>query len=168
MSYTLDDLCSDTRQSLKSQPGHAGREETRQHLEKLLKDKEFLAEHFGPGAKTGKFRLYSDPEFGFTVISFVSAVGRVESPPHDHGDSWAIYGQATLHTKMRDWEPGDPKGEGGSAELRPVKEYRLESGQAELYEVGKIHSIHPADNCRYVRIAGTPDDTFNARGSLSD
>jgi predicted metal-dependent enzyme (double-stranded beta helix superfamily) len=164
MSYTLDDLCADTRQSLKSKPGHEGREEVRQHLERLLSDKEFLAEHCGPDAKVGKYRLYSDPELGFTVISFISAAGRTESPPHDHGESWAIYGQATLHTNMRDWEHGDAKTEGAPAELRPVKEYRLDPGQAELYDVGDIHSIHPADNCRYVRIAGTPEDVFNARG----
>ena len=55
---------------------------------------------------------------------------------------------------MRDWELGD------GAEAKPVREYLLEPGKAHLYDVGDIHSIHPADNCRYVRIAGTPADAF--------
>jgi predicted metal-dependent enzyme (double-stranded beta helix superfamily) len=158
MGYTLDDLCADSRASLKSKPGHEGRDECRQHLEKLLADKEFVAKYCGPDAEVGKEVIYSDPELGFTVINFVSRAGRVESPPHDHGDSWAIYGQATLHTAMRDWELGN------GAEAKPVRDYLLEPGQAHLYDVGDIHSIHPADNCRYVRIAGTPADAFNPVG----
>ena len=168
MSYTLDDLCADTRQSLKLKPGREGREEVRQHLEKLLSDKDFLAEHCGPDAKVGKFRLYSDPELGFTIISFLSTTGRVESPPHDHGDSWAIYGQATLQTRMRDWELGNTNSDDAPAELRASKEYFLQPGQAHLYDIGDVHSIHPADNCSYVRIAGSPEDAFNPLGPAPD
>ena len=161
MGYTLEDLCSDSRKRLNSKPGHEGREEVRQHLEKLLCDKEFVAEHCGPDAEIGKHRLYSDPELGFTVINFISPAGRVESPPHDHADSWAIYGQVTLHTSMRDWERGNRKPDGTEGDVIPIRSYDLGPGQAHLYDVGDIHSIHPADNCRYVRIAGTPEDAFN-------
>ena len=158
MSYTLDNLCDDARASLKSKPGYEGRDECRRHLEKLLSDKVFVAKYGGPDAKVGKEVIYSDVELGFTVINLVSQAERVESPPHDHGDSWAIYGQATLHTAMRDWVLDD------GAVAKPIKEYRLEPGQAHLYDVGDIHSIHPAGNCHYVRIAGTPEDAFNPVG----
>jgi hypothetical protein len=44
----------------------------------------------------GRHTLYEDPELGFVVLSHVNAKA-AKSPPHDHGASWAIYGQA-LHT----------------------------------------------------------------------
>ena len=69
---------------------------------------------------------------------------------------------------MRDWEPGDTTADGLPTDLRPVKTYRLEPGQAHLYDVGEIHSIHPADESRYVRIAGTPNDVFRPMEQASD
>lgn len=168
MGYTLNNLCEDSRLSLISKPGYEGREEVRRHLEKLLSDKEFVAKYCGPDAEVGKEVLYTDPELGFTVINFISPAGRVESPPHDHGDSWAIYGQATLHTAMRDWVLETSEVGTKASEAKPVREYRLEPGQAHLYDVGDIHSIHPSDNCRYVRIAGTPEDAFNPVGPTPD
>ena len=60
MTYTLDDFCNDTRTALISNPGHAGRDEVRQHLEQLLKNKEFLDEYCGPDAENGVHTLFED------------------------------------------------------------------------------------------------------------
>jgi hypothetical protein len=77
------------------------------------------------------------------------------SPPHDHGASWAIYGQATHHTDMIEWERADDGTDPKHANLKPVKKYRLNPGQAGIYQDGKIHSIDYPDYARFVRVTGT-------------
>ena len=44
------------------------------------------------GARLERHVLYEDPELGFCILAHNYA-GSKESPPHDHGPSWAIYGQ---------------------------------------------------------------------------
>ena len=39
-----------------------------------------------------------------------------------------------------------------------------EPGQAQLYHPGEIHSVHPSDHCCYVRVAGTPADSYRPIG----
>ena len=41
------------------------------------------------------------------------------------------------------------------AKLKPVKKYRLNPGQAGIYQDGAIHSIDYPDNARFVRVTGT-------------
>lgn len=164
MTYTLQNFSADTRKSLTTKSEREGPEEVQMHLEKLLVDEGFVAQYAGPDAEVGKEVIYSDPELGFTVLVYNSRSGRAESAPHDHDDSWAIYGQAKFHTDMRDWEKLDPSLEGSKADVRVTREYRLDPGQAKLYHQGDIHSIHPSDNCCYVRVAGTPADGFRPIG----
>ena len=168
MAYTLEEFCSDTRQSLKSKPDRESREEVRLHLEKLLVDEEFVARCTGPEVKPEREVIYSDPELGFTVLVYNSRAGRAESAPHDHDDTWAIYGQAKFHTDMRDFEKIDPKLEGAIADVRATREYRLGPGQAQLYHPGEIHSVYPSDHCCYVRVAGTPADAYRPIGRKKD
>ncbi len=156
MAYTLDDFCNDARAALTSKPGHAGRDEVRQHLEQLLTNQDFLDEHCGPNAEDGVHTLFEDKELGFCVLAHIRGdEPRKESPPHDHGPSWAIYGQATEFTDMADWVRQDDGGQEGRAELERTKDYRLDPMHAGLYDIGDIHSINPAPNSRYIRVTGT-------------
>ena len=98
MAYTLDAFCHDCRDALKADAGPGGREAVRRKLELLLADRDFVAEHVTP-APPGRHTLYEDPELGFVVLCHVNPRGG-KSPPHDHGASWAIYGQATEYTDM--------------------------------------------------------------------
>ena len=77
------------------------------------------------------------------------------SPPHDHGASWAIYGQATHYTDMIEWEREDNGADTKHAKLKPVKKYRLTPGKAGIYQDGKIHSIDYPDHSRFIRVTGT-------------
>ena len=81
-----------------------------------------------------------------------------KSPPHDHGASWAIYGQAAKYTEMIEWERvgGDDK----HAELKETKRYRLNPGQAGIYQNGAIHSIDYPDKSRFVRVTGVNLDNI--------
>jgi indolepyruvate ferredoxin oxidoreductase, beta subunit len=154
MPYDLDQFVSDCRSVLKRDPGPAGREEVRTRLERLLSNKEFVEEYCGEHVPRGLKLLYEDPELGFQVLAHINDKARV-SPPHDHGASWAIYGQATKYTEMTEWERKDDGSDPGKAKLNPVKKYRLLPGHAGIYQDGTIHSIDYPDQARFVRVTGT-------------
>jgi rhodanese-related sulfurtransferase len=109
MSYDLDQFIADCRTSLARDPGPKGREEVRLALERLLSNKEFVEEYCGANVPRGLKVLYEDPRLGFQVLAHINDKARV-SPPHDHGASWAIYGQATHYTDMIEWEREDDGG----------------------------------------------------------
>ena len=71
--------------------------------------------------------LYEDPQLGFCVLAH-SYKGPKNSPPHDHGPSWAIYGQAKGETEMTDYELVAPAAEGKPGKARPVRTYKLTPG----------------------------------------
>ncbi len=159
MSYDLDQFIADCRTSLARDPGPKGREEVRVALERLLSNKEFVEEYCGEKVPRGLKVLYEDPNLGFQVLAHINDKARV-SPPHDHGASWAIYGQATHYTEMTEWQRADD-GSSGKAKLKPAKKYRLLPGHAGIYQDGKIHSIDYPDSSRFVRVTGTNLDKIN-------
>jgi predicted metal-dependent enzyme (double-stranded beta helix superfamily) len=152
MAYALNEFIADCRAILQRDPGPKGREDVRQHLERLLANKDFVAATCGDDVPTGLKLLYEDKDLGFQVLAHVNDKAR-KSPPHDHGASWAIYGQAAKYTEMIEWERvgGDDK----HAELKETKRYRLNPGQAGIYQNGAIHSIDYPDRARFIRVTGT-------------
>lgn len=153
MPYTLDQFTADARAALQSENNANGREKVRQLAGKLLANKDFVASAFPPDAKTGKTTLYEDPDFGFVVLAHVNEKGG-KSPPHDHGPSWAVYGQVTGYTDMTVWNRTDGGQGSGDANLEKVKEYRLNPGEVGKYDVGDIHSIAYPDGARFLRVTG--------------
>jgi len=151
MAYEFDQFIADCRASLSRDPGPKGREEVRAGLERLLANHDFVKAHCGDGAPAGVKILYEDPKLGFQVLAHIMDKART-SPPHDHGASWAIYGQASKYTDMTEWERS---AHGGKGELKAVKQYRLNPGQAGIYQEGRIHSIDYPDRARFVRVTGT-------------
>jgi predicted metal-dependent enzyme (double-stranded beta helix superfamily) len=160
MSYTLDQFIADTRNALKRDPGPAGREQVRKKLEELLSNKDFVEEYCGDHVPRGLKLLYEDPELKFQILAHINDKARV-SPPHDHGESWAIYGQATKYTEMTEWEREDDGSNPKYAKLKPARKYRLMPGQAGIYQDGMIHSIDYPDYARFVRVTGTNLDQIN-------
>jgi len=153
LAYTLEEFCRDTKSALSSTPGPAGREKVRVLLEKLLANPAFVDDAVGPDAPAGRRKLYEDSELGFVVLAHVNSKAH-RSPPHDHGASWAVYGQATKHTDMTVWKRLDDGTGPGDARLVAEHTYRLEPGHAGTYDVGAIHSIDYPDNARFVRVTG--------------
>jgi predicted metal-dependent enzyme (double-stranded beta helix superfamily) len=160
MSYGLQDFVQDCRSILARDGGPSGREQVRQRLERLLANQGFIQQYCGEEAPQGLKLLYEDPELGFQILAHINDKARV-SPPHDHGDSWAIYGQATHHTEMTEWEREDDGSNPGEACLKAVKKYRLLPGQAGIYQEGRIHSIDYPDGARFVRVTGTNLDNID-------
>lgn len=152
MTYTLAAFCADCRESVGA--GEAGREQIRRDLERLLGEDDFVSAHCTAEAVAGISVLHSDAETGFQILLHVYAEGK-ESPPHDHGESWAVYGQAVEHTDMTVWRRGDDGARAGYAEVEPVRSYRLDPGMAGKFEPGDIHSIRFPAGARFVRVTGT-------------
>jgi hypothetical protein len=99
MTYDLNQFIADCHEILARDPGPAGREQVRVNLERLLANKDFVEEYCGDAVSRGLKVLYEDPKLGFQILAHINDKARV-SPPHDHGASWAIYGQATEYTPV--------------------------------------------------------------------
>ncbi len=160
MAYQLDHFIADCRAILKRDPGPTGREEVRCKLEALLNNPEFIRTHCSDDTPRGLHVLYEDTELGFQILAHINDKARV-SPPHDHGASWAIYGQATHYTDMIEWEREDDGADAKHAKLKPARKYRLLPGHAGIYQDGKIHSIDYPDHARFIRVTGTNLDRIH-------
>ena len=160
MSYSLEEFYADARSALKADSGPAGRDAVRAKLEQLLKEETFVAEYCGPNAKPGIKTIYRCPETGFNVLVHIYEKGK-SGPPHDHGKSWAIYGQAAGRTVMTIWKRLDDGTLSGRANLEKDKSFELGPGMAGKFDVGDIHSIEISDGSKFVRVTGTDLNTID-------
>ena len=160
MAYDLNQFITDCRDILARDPGPGGREQVRINLERLLGNSDFVETYCGDSVPRGLNVLYEDPKLGFQILAHINDKARI-SPPHDHGASWAIYGQATKYTDMIEWEREDDGKDPNQAKLKPVKKYRLTPGKAGIYQDGAIHSIDYPDYARFVRVTGTNLDKID-------
>ena len=154
MPYTLEQLSSDIRSELKSDPGAAGQRKVLDHVSKALLDDAFVEKHLTPDACKPRKVLYEDPDLGFCICGHVYETGMDKVWPHDHGPSWAIYGLASGDTEMTDWDvvtAGDGK---VPTLVKPVKTYEMKRGDCYLYEVGAVHSPIIGQGAKLVRVEG--------------
>jgi predicted metal-dependent enzyme (double-stranded beta helix superfamily) len=156
-TYGLDEFCRDCREAIKKDPGDGGREIIREKLAQLIKNEKFVAEHLGPERPFGTYTLYHDPETDFHVLAHCFTNGS-KSPPHDHGKSWAIYGQTRGYTDMIVWDRKDDGSDNNNVRLEVAEEYRLDPGDVGIFHPGDIHSIEFNDGSRFVRVTGTDLD----------
>ncbi len=154
MTQTLEQFSADCHRILKEDPGPAGRQKVCALVREVCKDEVFVAANLGDDVPDRKV-LYEDPELGFCILGHVhkDAPGRL-SPPHDHGPSWAIYGQAKGETIMTDYFPVACPVEDQPGKARPVREYKLVPGDAYLYNEGDLHSPRREGPTRLIRIEG--------------
>ena len=155
MSRALTQLAADIREALKTSGGRAAKEIVCKHVSKALSDQSFIATHLQDRAPSANPRevLYEDSELGFCICGHVYS-GPANGTPHDHGPSWAIYGQATGTTEMTDWKIVR-KGEGDQPTLvEPLKTYLMEPGDAHLYDIGDVHSPKRDTPVKLIRIEG--------------
>ena len=156
MAYTLEQFASACHDILKAKPGSAGREEVCTLLRDVLRDEAFISRYLTDDTPERQI-LYEDPELGFCILAHVYT-GPKDSPPHDHGPSWAIYGQARGKTRMTDWELLEPASAAKPGKVRERKTYELTPGMAHVYHEGELHSPSRAGPTRLIRIEGTNMD----------
>ncbi len=153
MEYDLNRLSTEFRDILSKDSGPGGREKVRQVLEKALVDDAFVNAYLGPDNKDPRKILYEDPDMGFCIVAHVHE-GAKDSKPHDHGSSWAIYGQAAGTTTMTEWKVTRPRNGDEPAAVEAASVYEMTPGMAKLYDVGDVHSPSRAGPTRLIRIEG--------------
>jgi hypothetical protein len=155
MGYTIPKLAEEIRSALEAEPGVAGRKRVLGIVSCALRDEAFVAQHLKDRPKGGDPRevLYEDPKLGFCICGHVYEAN-ANGSPHDHGGSWAIYGQATGVTEMTEWKIVE-KGEGGKPSLVvPERTYDMKPGDAQYYDVGQVHSPRREMPVKLIRVEG--------------
>jgi hypothetical protein len=155
MTYTLEQFAADIRDALRADQGPAGKRKVSQLVSRSLNDPDFVATHLKDRPPNANPRevLYEDPELGFCICGHVYD-SVANGSPHDHGSSWAIYGQAVGVTEMTDWRIVE-KGEAGKPTLvEPVRTYVMKPGDAHLYDVADVHSPRREAPVKLIRIEG--------------
>ncbi|CAA9256807.1 MAG: hypothetical protein AVDCRST_MAG27-2366 [uncultured Craurococcus sp.] len=156
MALTLEQFAADCRAALKAHPGTEGRAAVCELVQKALQDRDFVAAILPEGTPERQV-IYEDPELGFAILAH-AYVGAKSSTPHDHGPSWAIYGQAEGETVMTDYECLVRPTETTPGKARPVRDYSLQPGDAYLYEPGELHAPRRDGPTRLLRIEGVNMD----------
>ena len=152
----LERFAKDCHDILKAEPGPAGRRKVCALLEKALKDRDFVSANVSE--KTSERQvIYEDGELGFCILAHNYA-GAKESPPHDHGPSWAIYGQARGETHMTDYERVAEPGDGKPGKAKPMRTYKLVPCVAHVYNERDLHSPRRDGPTQLIRIEGTNMD----------
>jgi len=151
---TIEQFGAECHAILKQDSGPAGLEKIRRGLEEILTDETILATHLGPDADLERNILYEDPELKFCIIAHVYK-GAKNSAPHDHGPTWAIYGQAAGTTEMTEYRMVQAPADGKPGKAAPVKTYEMTPGMATAYAIGQLHSPRRESETRLIRIEGT-------------
>ncbi|MDH3239919.1 MAG: hypothetical protein OEO83_04555 [Alphaproteobacteria bacterium] len=153
MNPVIEQFAKACHDILENDPGPAGREQVRRRLEQVLVDDSVVRDYFGPGADSTRNVLYEDPDLGFCVIAHVYKDKRI-SNPHDHAESWAIYGQVDGVTHMTEYRSVEKPVDGKPGKAEPVKTYDLKPGMAVAYEPGVLHAPVRHEPTKLLRIEG--------------
>ncbi len=159
MTWTLEQFADRCKEALRADPGQPGREKVCALVQDVLRDKDFVDRYVAPDGPERKV-LYEDPELGFTILAHAYH-GAKDARPHDHGPSWAIYGQAEGETIMTDWECLARPTQTTPGKARRIRDYTLTPGMAYLYEPGVLHSPRREGSTRLLRIEGVNMDRVN-------
>ena len=152
MGMTLEAFAAECHRILESHPGPEGRQKVCALVQDVLKDDAFVARHLGDDVPERKI-LYEDPGLGFCILAH-NYTGAKESAPHDHGPTWAIYGQARGETVMSDWTVLEQAAEGKPGRVRRARSYALKPGDAHVYNEGDVHSPRRDGPTKLIRIEG--------------
>jgi hypothetical protein len=153
MAYTLEQLSADCRAALTENPGTPGREKVRDCIARACGDAEFAATHLGEDVTVERNILYEDPDLKFCILAHVYK-GPKKSQPHDHGPSWAIYGQVFGTTVMTDWKRVEEPKDGQPGKVEKIKSYAMNPGDAYLYDEKVLHSPSRESETRLIRVEG--------------
>ena len=152
MAYTLETFAADCRAALGADSGRAGKEGVLACVRKALADRDFIAEHLD-GSDAERRIIYEDPDYGFCICTHVYE-GERAGGPHDHGPTWAIYGQAVGETEMTDWRIVEPPDGDRPGKVEPARTYVMREGDAHLYDVGDVHAPQRYAATKLIRIEG--------------
>ncbi|WP_431283830.1 hypothetical protein ACQW02_03170 [Humitalea sp. 24SJ18S-53] len=151
-TQNIETFAAACRAALTEHPGTEGRAAVNALVKQALADPAFVAAIIPEGTPERKV-LFEDPDLGFTILAH-AYTGPKTSGPHDHGPTWAIYGQAAGETIMTDWDCLARPADGKPGRAAPIRSYALQPGDAHLYEPGVLHSPRRDGPTRLLRIEG--------------
>jgi predicted metal-dependent enzyme (double-stranded beta helix superfamily) len=152
MTATIEKFAKDCHDILKAEPGPHGRQKIRAMLETLLRDPQFVEANV-TDKTPDRHILYEDPELGFCILAH-NYTNAKTSPPHDHGPSWAIYGQAKGETEMTDYQRIAEPANGQPGKAKALRTYKLTPGVAHVYNEKDLHSPRRDGPTRLIRLEG--------------
>ena len=152
MGMTLEQLAAECRRILETSNSPDGRKKVAGLIADALKDDAFVAKHLGDDVPERKI-LYEDPTLGFCILAH-HYQGAKESNPHDHGPTWAIYGQARGETLMSDWTVLEPASATKTGKVKLARTYPLKPGDAHVYNEGDVHSPRREGPTKLIRVEG--------------
>lgn len=156
MAHTLDSLSRACRELLAGGDTPAARRRVADALSLALGDPAFIGEVFAH--PVGERSVASkDSQLGFCILAHEYREPR-EGQPHDHGPSWAIYGQAEGESVMNEFTVVKP------GCVRKLQSVTLRPGDARVYNEGEVHAVTHTGPARLVRIEGR-DLTTVKRGT---
>ena len=139
MGYSLEQFADGCHRILTEDPGPEGRKKVCALVQDVLAGRG-LRRHASRRRRAGAQDPVRRPASSASASSPTSTTGAKESQPHDHGPSWAIYGQARGETVMSDWAVVEPASEDKPGKVRHVRAYPLKPGMAKVYNEGDVHS----------------------------
>ena len=157
MTHTIESFSRQVRETLLADPSPTGREKVRSLLEEVVKEPGIVEQHLNDDQPQRRV-LYQDPDLGFAILGHVFKEAR-RTQPHDHGDSWAIYGQVAGETTMDGWEIVEPATADAPGKVRLRDSATLTPGTARVYNEGEIHSPRRDGSAKLIRIEGNPNQT---------
>lgn len=152
MHETLESLARACRGALARDNTRKGRQQVLALVQAALRDRNFLTAQFS-GPSSERRVLYEDPDLGFCILAH-EYFGAKQSGPHDHGPSWAIYGQAEGETLMCDFAVVKEAAPDKPGQVRVTRSYRLRAGDVHLYNEGDLHAPGRNGATRLIRIEG--------------
>jgi hypothetical protein len=152
MALTLDVFAASVREILAHDNTPGGRKRVADLLRTALADPGFVDSVFAAGPSERRV-VYEDPDYGFCIVAH-EYLGANTSKPHDHGPSWAIYGQAVGETIMTDYDVVQPPTAQAAGKVRPARSYSMKPGDAHVYNEGDVHAPRRNATTRLVRIEG--------------
>ena len=158
MPYLLKELASDCRSAFNSKTGAVRLEKIKVNICRALQDRKFVHTYLGPNLTKARNILYEDKDYNFCILAHAFN-GGANSSPHDHGPTWAIYGQAYGVTQMTDWEVMLRPKKGLPGKVKALRSYELKPGDCRVYPVGAVHSPRRDGDTRLLRVEG-----FNLAG----
>jgi len=161
MNYTLSELAKDIKNILKNSVIEDVSNDICALVSKAVKDDIFVKDNLTERSSNEEPRevLYEDEDLGFCVCGHVYQA-EANGMPHDHGSSWAIYGQAEGETKMTDWKIVNNESEDDIIYVKPDKTYTLKRGDVHYYAKGKVHSPVRNSSVKILRIEGVNLDNI--------
>ena len=159
MGYNLEQFARECRGALEDGADASSLEAVRERVAHACHDVTFVETHLGTNNKTLRTLLYEDEKLGFCIFAHVYTSAADDGKPHDHGPSWAVYGQAVGTTKMTDWqiEASD------ETKVQATRTYQLQPGDAYTYAIGDIHSPSRTGPTRLIRVEGMNMDGVERR-----